>query len=416
LQVLSQSSLPPRPGTALTVLTGLNILNYLDRYVGAAILPLVIAELALTKAEAGGLQSAFNLTYLLVSLPIGLLGDRMHRLRLAVFGVAVWSAATFGSGLATGFATLLIARCLVGVGEASYAVVTPSVISDLYPAERRGRAMALFYAAMPVGSAVGYMLGGAIGEHSGWRNAYFVAGGPGLLLGLTLFLIPEPPRGRFDPPGARAAPLPVGASLRYLASRPSFLVNTAAQTIYTFTIGGLAYWMPTYFVQERQLGVAQASFLFGAVLLAAGFLGTIVGGRVGDALAERRRAAHFTFSGVTLAASLPFTVLAVMAPQPAIFWPSMFVTLFLLFLNTGPLNAAMANVLSPNLRASGFAVYTFVIHLLGDFPSPWVIGKAADAVGLRMPVLITGLLLVPAGLVLLFGRNTLVRDLEARAA
>jgi MFS family permease len=405
-----------RPGAALSVLTGLNTLNYLDRYVGAAILPLVIAELAISKGQAGLLQSMFNLTYLIISLPMGWLGDRSHRLRLAMLGVAVWSAATFGSGLAVGFASLLVARCLVGVGEASYAVVTPSVIADLYPPERRGRAMALFYAAMPVGSAAGYMLGGAIGEQAGWRNAYFVAGGPGVLLGLSLLLLPSPPRGRFDPPGSATTPLPVAASLRSLFARPSFLVNTAAQTIYTFTIGGLAYWMPTYFVQERHLGVARASFLFGGVLLAAGFLGTVVGGRVGDALARRQRAAHFVFSGASLVASLPFTVLAVMSPQPAIFWPAMFIVLFLLFLNTGPLNAAMANVLPAHLRASGFAFYTFIIHLLGDFPSPTLIGFFADHMGLKLPVLFTGLLLVPSGLVLLFGRQTLVRDLEAHPA
>jgi MFS family permease len=408
-----------RPGLTLGVLTGLNFLNYLDRQVPAAILPAIIAEMAISNAQAGTLLSAFNLTYLIASLPMGWLGDRSSRLRLAGLGVAIWSAATFGSGLATGFGLLLLARCLVGVGEASYAVVTPSLISDLYPMVRRGRAMAIFYAAIPVGSAAGYMLGGLVGEHQGWRYAFFIAGGPGLALALSLLLVPEPPRGRFDPAasGSPASPasslLAAGPALRYLAARPSFIVNTAAQTIYTFTIGGLALWMPTYFVQERQIPMGRASLIFGGVLALAGFLGTIVGGQVGDTLARRHKAAHFSFSGWALVASLPFTVLAVLCPRPVIFWPAMFVTLFLLFLNTGPLNAAMANVLPPSLRARGFAAYTVAIHLFGDFPSPTLIGLAADRVGLRLPVLITGLLLVPAGLVLLAGRHTLVRDLEA---
>jgi MFS family permease len=335
---------------------------------------------------------------------------------LAALGVIVWSLATFGSGLAWGFGALLMARCLVGVGEASYAVVTPSLISDLYPPERRGRAMATFYAAIPLGSALGFVLGGLIGESHGWRTAFFVAGGPGLLLALSLLAVKEPPRGRFDAAAARPRARPLGESLRYLAGRPSYVVNTAAQAIYTFTIGGLAFWMPTYFVQVRGIPVGQAGTMFGAVLCVAGLLGTVIGGHLGDAMVRRNQAAHFSFSGWALIATAPFTLLAVLAPQPAIFWPSMFVTLLLLFLNTGPLNAAMANVLPADLRGIGFAVYTVAIHLFGDFPSPVIIGHIADQVGLRLPVLFTGLLLVPSGLVLLLWRNTLVRDMEAQPA
>jgi MFS family permease len=404
------------PGLALGILTGLNVLNYLDRFVAAAVLPLIIAELAISKGQAGWLQSAFMLTYMLVSFLAGYVGDRWRRLVLAVVGVTVWSLATVGSGLAATFGVLLFARCLVGVGEASYAVVTPSLISDLYPADRRARAMAMFYAAIPLGSALGFMLGGQIGEHHGWRTAFFVAGGPGLLLALSLLFVKEPPRGRFDVVTVRPQARPLGKSLRYFWGRPSYVVNTAAQAIYTFTQGGLAFWMPTYFVQERGIPLGRATFLFGALLSVAGLLGTIIGGQVGDALARRSQAAHFSFSGWALVATAPFTLLAVLAPQPAIFWPSMFMTLFLLFLNTGPLNAAMANVLPPDLRAIGFGIYTVAIHLFGDFPSPAIIGEVADHIGLRMPVLVTGLLLVPSGLVLLLGRNTLVRDMKVQAA
>jgi MFS transporter, Spinster family, sphingosine-1-phosphate transporter len=404
------------PGLALGILTGLNVLNYLDRFVGAAVLPLIITELAISKGQAGLIGSAFMPTYMLVSFVAGYIGDRSRRLVLAVAGVTIWSLATAGSGLAATFGVLLFARCLVGVGEASFAVVTPSLISDLYPPDRRGRAMAIFYAAIPVGSAFGFMLSGYVGEQHGWRTAFFVAGGPGLLLALSLLFVKEPPRGRFDLVSSRPMGRPLGESLPYLWRRPSYVVNTAAQAIYTFTQGGLAFWMPTYFVQERGIPLGRANLLFGAVLVVAGLLGTIIGGQIGDGLARRNQAAHFSFSGWALVATAPFTLLAVLAPQPAIFWPSMFLVLFLLFLNTGPLNAAMANVLPPDLRAIGFGVYTFAIHLFGDFPSPFLIGKAADQIGLRMPVLIAGLLLVPSGLVLLLWRNTLVRDLKVPPA
>jgi len=405
-----------RPGVVLTVLTGLNGLNYLDRYVAAATLPLILAGLAISDTAGGLLQSAFIVTYSLACPIAGWIGDRHPRMRLAAIGVFVWSVATLASGLAPTYAVLLLARSVIGVGEASYAVVTPSLLSDCYPPERRSRVLGIFYAAIPVGTALGYVVGGLVGETYGWRAAFFVAGAPGALLALLLLLLPEPPRGALDPVGAGpATPLGVRASLRALAARRSYVVNTAAQVIYTFAMGGLATWMPTYFVRERDISLGTAATTFGLILVVAGFAGTLVGGRLSDALAKRSRAAHFTLSGASLVLSIVFTLPAVLAPSPVVFWPAMFATLFLLFMNTGPLNAAMANVLPADLRARGFAVTTMVMHLLGDAASPSLIGLVSDRIGLTVPVLITGCMLAAAGLVLLLGRNSLAADLESAA-
>lgn len=335
-------------------------------------------------------------------------------MRLAAAGVFVWSAATLASGLAPTYALLLLARAVIGVGEASYAVVTPSLLSDCYPPDRRSRVLGIFYAAIPVGTALGYVLGGLVGEAFGWRAAFLVAGAPGAVLAVLLLLLPEPARGALDPVGTAAAttPLGLGASLRALAARRSYLVNSGAQVIYTFAMGGLATWMPTYFVRERGIPLGTAATTFGLILVVAGFGGTLVGGRLSDALARRYRTAHFTLSGATLVLSIAFTLPAVLAPSPAVFWPAMFVTLFLLFMNIGPLNAAMANVLPADLRARGFAVTTMVMHLLGDAASPSLIGIASDRIGLTAPVLVTGCMLAAAGLVLLVGRSTLATDLE----
>ncbi len=403
-----------RPGRTLAVLTALNGLNYLDRYVLAGVLPLVIADLRLTDAQAGLLPTAFILVYALVAPLPGWLGDRVARLRLAAVGVAIWSAATLGTGWASTFVALLALRAILGVGEASYSVVTPSVLADLYPPGRRGRVLALFYAAIPVGSALGYTLGGLMGTRFGWRSAFYLAGAPGLLLAAALLWLPEPERGVNEPaaPPATTA-LTLGATLAALRARPAYLVNTAAQAIYTFAIGGLAVWMPTYFVRARGISLERATFIFGAMLALAGLSGTLLGGSLGDKLASRFASAHFTMSGVALLLSAPFTLLAVLSPNPVIFWPSMFVTLFLLFVNTGPLNAAMTNVLPADLRARGFALYTTAIHVLGDGPSPWLIGVASDRMGLRIPVLVTGLLVIPAGILLLTGRRTLIRRIPA---
>ncbi len=377
-------------------------------------LPLILASLALSDAEGGLLQSAFILSYALVSPLAGWLGDRWARLRLAAAGVLVWSAATVASGLAPSYAALLFARAVIGVGEASYAVVTPSLLSDLYPPERRARVFAIFYAAIPAGTALGYALGGTIGSAFGWRTAFFAAGIPGAALALTLLCLAEPKRGASDAVGAGpATPLALGASLRALCARPSYLYNTAAQVLYTFAMGGLATWMPTYYVRERGLSLGTASTTFGLLLLIGGFAGTILGGQLTDRLGARLRGVQFAISGWGLALSLLFTAGAVLAPAPLVFWPCTFLTLLLLFLNIGPLNAAMANVLPSDLRARGFALTTMAIHLLGDAASPWLIGVVSDYVGLTAPILGAGCLLAVAGILLLMGRAALERDIAA---
>jgi len=402
------------PGVILGALTALNGLNYLDRYVAAATLPLILAGLSISDMQGGLLQSLFITVYALVCPLAGWFGDRQPRLRLAAFGVFVWSAATFASGLAPTYAWLLLARAIIGAGEASYAVVTPSLLSDCYPSERRARMLGIFYAAIPVGSALGYIVGALVGASHGWRAAFFVAGAPGAALAFLLLLLTEPRRGAMDPPGAAApVPLDLRSSLRELWRRRSYAVNTASQIIYTFAMGGLATWMPTYFVRERGIPLATAGSTFGLILVAAGFIGTLVGGRIASGVAKRWPGADFTLSGWSLVASIVFTCFAILAPQPAVFWPAMFVTLVLLFFNIGPLNAAMANVLPAELRARGFAVTTMLIHLLGDAASPSIIGAISDRVGLKLPVLATGCMLALAGVVLLWGRKTLVIDLRA---
>jgi MFS family permease len=420
----------PSPRSALALLTAVNLLNYLDRFIPAAILPTILAEFHISLAKGGSLQTLFIFTMAFASPVAGYLGDRHPRFRVAALGVFVWSAATFASGLAPTFLLLGLARAVIGFGEASYTVVTPSLLSDFYPGNRRGSVLAFFYAAIPIGSALGYVVGAQVAAHLGWRWAFFVAGVPGLALALILATRADPKRGAQDEPPERGDPggrvkaesdgsvssvVVIANAVRELFTRRSFIFNTAAQTIYTFGIGGLAVWMPTYFVRERGLSEASAGTMFGGLLALAGIAGTLLGGRLGDRFAARRADGHFVVSGVALLASLPFTLAAILSPTPAIFWPAMFATLTLLFLNAGPLSAAMANVLPASIRSRGFAANTFAIHVLGDAISPPSIGFAADHMGLRVPVLATGIIIASAGLVLLAGRGALRRDLEARA-
>lgn len=406
---------PPAARTALAVLTGVNMLNYIDRYIPAGALPLILATFSVSDTKGGLLQSLFMFPYAIISPLAGTLGDRRRRFGVAGAGVLIWSAATFASGLAPTFALLMIARVIIGIGEASYSVVTPPLLADYYPPEKRTSVLTIFYAALPMGSALGFMVGGIVGTHLGWRAAFFMAGLPGLLLAVALLIFRDPPRtgATLDPahgarPAAGTPPIGWTQLLRY----PSYVANVIAQTIYTFAIGGLAAWMPTYFYRERGLPLSQASLIFGGIVCVAGFVGTIAGGKLTNAVERRSRVAAFTVSGVALILSAPFTWLAILSPTPIVFWPAMFVTLMLLFVNTGPLNAAMTNVLPGAVQGRGFGAYIMSIHLLGDAMSPLLIGFASSLMGLRLPVVVTGLLPVAAGLVLLAGRRGFERDLQ----
>lgn len=402
------------PRATLAALTSLNVLNYFDRFLAAAVLPLILADMALSDTQGGALQSSLMVVYTFVCPVAGWLATTHNRFRLAAFGALGFSLATAASGLAPTYGALLVARALVGLGEATYAVVTPTLISDAYPAERRGHAMSFFYAAIPVGTALGYQIGGAVGAAYGYRSAFFLASVPGLVLAVSFLLLRDPNRGPHLT--ARPPKLSLLTTLALLASRRSFIFNTAAQTVYTFAMGGLAVWMPTYYQRQHHLSLASATMGFGLCVVIAGFAGTLLGGRWGDAFAQRHRGGHFTFSGRALLVSMPFSVGAVLSDTPYVYWPCLFCTLFLLFLNTGPLNAAIANALPSHLRERAFGVNTFCIHALGDVLSPLIIGVASDRIGLRLPVLVTVLLLSLAGLILLSGQKSLAADLDQAKA
>ena len=265
------------PRLILALLTGLNLLNYLDRYVLSAVLPKMQEDLHLSNFVGGLLAPIFLIGYFVTSPAFGALADRAPtggRSRLIAIGIAVWSAATVGSGLAAGTGALVLSRALVGVGEASYATIAPTVIDDVAPADRKGRWLAIFYAAIPIGSALGYLIGGAV-EHAthSWRYAFFVAGGPGIVLALLCLLIVEPPRRGAD---ARLTVAGVAAVSKRLLRIPRYRLTVLGFAAYTFAIGGFAFWAPKYLHVRFRMETGRASFLFGAVTVdARGAIGTL---------------------------------------------------------------------------------------------------------------------------------------------
>jgi MFS family permease len=245
----------PGANRMLALLLVINLFNYVDRQVLSAVLPKLEVDASMFDPtdrhlgfKLGLLTSAFLVSYTVLSPVFGWFGDRGRRWFVVGVGVTVWSLASAGSGLATGFVMLLLTRCLVGVGEAAYGPVAPSMISDLYPATVRGKVMAYFYLAIPVGSALGFVLGGQIGEHLGWRAAFGVTV-LGLVPALLCFVMPEPPRPKVP---ADAAPSPgYGAVVRELGTIRSFLLCSAGMTLTTFMLGGVAAWAPRYIFQRE---------------------------------------------------------------------------------------------------------------------------------------------------------------------
>ena len=300
----------------LALSTLLNFVNYIDRFILAAVLPRIKSELVLNDFQLGMLANAFLVAYFITSPLFGRLGDRGSRPRLIAAGVALWSLATAAAGLARTFTHLVVARAGVGIGEAAYATIAPALLADVFPPERRGRAFAIFYVAIPVGAAVGFLLGGALERAFGWRAAFMAVGLPGLTLALLATTMPDPRAAS----GARTASVTdtVAVTLRTLRRNRRYAGTVLGYAAYTFAIGGLAVWMPTFLERVRGQELASADFFVGAVTAVAGLGGTFVGGYLGDRLTARVRDGHVWLSGVsTLAAVVP-AWLALTSPSPAI--------------------------------------------------------------------------------------------------
>lgn len=397
--------------SALAVLTLINLFNYLDRYVVASLVEsLKKAPLFLSDTQLGSLMTGFLLVYMLTSPIFGTLGDRRGRPRLLALGVGIWSVATALGGLARSFAGLFAARAAVGVGEAAYGTIAPALLADYFSRDKRGRVFAVFFAAIPIGSAAGYMLGGLMDQKFGWRAAFFVAGLPGLLLALLCLGLKDPPRGGQDDGGGEFPPHPVplpgaegvkAAYARLLRNRP-YRLTVLGYAAYTFAIGGLAFWAPAFLERIRGMSKSQATVQFGVIVVATGFIGTFAGGWAGDFFLRRSKNAYLWVSGWATLAAAPAALVAFLARDRSVYMPAIVVTELLMFASTGPINSAIVNFVSPTERATAVALSILGIHLLGDVPSPPLIGALSDATSLGTAFLILPAVIAVAGGVWLY--------------
>jgi MFS transporter, Spinster family, sphingosine-1-phosphate transporter len=439
---------------ALALLLLINLFNYIDRYVLSAVVgPLkktFFSQNGVMSAEGGDslniiiswfqsqlgfkpedallglLGTAFMLTYMIGAPIFARLAERRSRWGLVALGVILWSIASGASGLAQTFLMLLLTRCFVGIGEAAYGPVAPAMISDLYPVKNRGRVLAWFYAAIPVGSALGYVLGGwiagsGIGNWSSnllgikiesWRWAFMLLTIPGIMLGAQSFFMQELPRGNAD---LHRSLRPAAVRWRdywILMRTPSYVLCTIGMTAMTFAIGGIAFWMP-YYLEGRPGAPANSTIIFGAITAIAGLTATLLGGIAGDKLRNRFAGSYFLVSGSAMILGFPIFLAALRAPFPWAVWVLIFLACFCLFFNTGPTNTILANVTHPSLRAAGFALNIFVMHAFGDVISPVIIGLLNDRYGdMNKSFFVVGLMFLVAGVFWLAGIRYLKHDTD----
>lgn len=378
---MTQPKLYPR--TALALLTALNLLNYIDRSVLFAVQDLVKGEFHESDAAFGLLTSVFFIFYMIAAPFMGPLSQRYSRKWVIVSGALVWSGATLLTAFTHTFNELLIRHTLVGIGEASFVTLSPTFVADMFPEDYRGRVMGIFYLAIPVGTALGYVIGGLLGPSYGWRSPFYVGAAPGVLLALLLLLIPEPPLGQFDPAEMKR---PDRDTLRSLLRNPAFLTATMGMAMMTFALGGLQVWMPTFLHRAHGYTLQNANKLFGLSTAINGLTASLAGGYLSDHLLRRTKAAHYLVSAASLGIAIPAMWMALYTNGT---WMvvGIFLAEFLLLLNTGPLNAAVINSVGPHVRAMAIAVNIFIFHLLGDVPSAYLIGYVSDRYSLQLAFL-----------------------------
>jgi MFS transporter, Spinster family, sphingosine-1-phosphate transporter len=386
------------PRSALVLLTSLNLLNYIDRSVLFAVQPLVQREFHLSNAQVGYLTSAFLGFYIVAAPLTGPLADRYSRKHIIVLGAIFWSGLTLLTALTHSYWELLVRHTLVGIGEATFVIIAPTFVADLFPEDERGRIFGIFYLAIPVGTAAGYLLGGKLGVEHGWRSPFYIAALPGFLLALAVWFLPEPPRGQFDSLEETAE----RGTIFGLARNPAFWTVTLGMAASTFSLGGVQVWMPTFLSLDRGYSLKAANEIFGAIVVVDGIVASLAGGWLGDRLLPRMKSSYYFVSALSMGLGVPVMIVALYSKGPLML-PAIVVAAFLLLLNTSPLNTALVNSVGAHIRATAIAVNVFLFHLLGDVPSPTLMGYVADRRSLEAAFLLPVIAMAISSAVLFYG-------------
>lgn len=411
---------------ALAILSLVNFLNYIDRQVLPAVAPSMLndPQLKLTHAELGYIEAALLLSFTVLAPLFGRLGDRRSRTKLMASAAVIWSVATAFTGLVdrlpflpasiqvhipifnvtlimSGAAlALCFVRSIVGVGESSYSTITPSLIADYFPPQRRATALGVFQAAIPMGFALGFVIGGVLAHFFGWRMAFMIVGLPGLVAAVLVWRLREPLRGATDEHAPASSALEEMAesqaetskalahkdvqeswlktSWRILSTR-DWLLSTAGYTALTFALGAFATWAAVLMVEDKGMSEANAAITLGVVTLLGGAAGTFGGGWLSDRVAAKRHNAYFLVCAFSTLLGIFPTVLALASNNPWVYLPAIFLSVMLLFVSNAPFHAILVSSVPTLVRATAVALNIVIIHVFGDAISRAAVGVLSDA-------------------------------------
>jgi predicted MFS family arabinose efflux permease len=358
---------PSYQAQLLLVLTLVNFVNYIDRQIIFPLFSLIKVDFGLTDFELGLLGTGFSIVHALSTVPLGVLADRMARIRVITYGVLFWSGATFLSGIAASYRWLLLARGLVGVGEAAYTPAATALITGSFPPEVRARVQGVFSLGMFVGGAMGLALGGVLAEWVGWRPAFFLVGVPGLLLALTIMRLPEPSR------APRQELIPLGGFFR----RPAFVLLMVSGWFVTFAGYSYVTWGTEFVYRYKGFGLGEAGVSLGSVVMVAGIFGVLTGAALADRLAERLAGGRVVVVAAGFFLSAPFLLAALHTPSKSVFLGAFFLATFFATWYHGPVTAILHDLIPAPAHGTAMGIYLF-----GGIWGPAVVGKLADHYGL----------------------------------
>ena len=377
-----QRSVVPVAGatTALVLLTALNFVNYIDRYILPGVQEQIKHEFLVSDKQIGSLTFWFMIAYMGTSPITGWLGDRFPRKPMIVIAALFWSGVNFFTASVHSYDSLMIRHAALGVGEASFGIFAPAVLSDYYPEDQRNRVLTIFNIALFVGAALGYLVGGTVGEHYGWRRSFIVSAIPGTLIAILIaFLMKEPERGASQNEKARLEKGTVSSLLKNKAYLSSILGYAAV----TFSLGGISWWMPSFLQRVEGRSESSAAYLMGVITLCGGLGGTITGGVIAQRWSRTNSKALYLVPAISSALAVPPALLCFFGPH-SLTLVGLACAVFFISLGTGPVNAATLNAVRPEIRATAMAGQLFMIHALGDAISPPIIGAVSDRTNLNI--------------------------------
>jgi MFS family permease len=371
---------------ALAVIFLANFLSYLDRQVVATMETQLTKSsdeggLGLTPAEFGWAGSAFTIGYMVFAPIVGFLIARHRRPRIFALCVLVWSLATVGSGLAVNKWMLYATRFFIGVGEAGCLVIGPTLLSDYFSKEVRGRILSIFFLALPLGGATGYIAGAQITKHLNWHWAFYIAGAPGFLIAVLIWMLVDPPPSDEAAPGAHHAPVKGIRPYLDLLKNRTLLFIILAQAFAVMFLQPFLHYGIGFFEEVRHLQKERAALLLASIALVAGALGNALSGFIGDRLNRRIKGAYALMAGIAFCVGMPFMLVGFSSSQIPLAAAALGLGAFCYFLCMPAVNTQIANSVEADKRAMAYALAVFILHCLGDTAALPAFGKVSTVVG-----------------------------------